>query len=51
MSYTDTAKIPIVIVTSLDLNERDLSAYGVVGVLDKDTMRPEEICAYAKQYS
>ena len=51
VSYTDTAKIPIVIVTSLDLNDRDLSAYGVVGVLDKDTMRPEEICAYAKQYS
>lgn len=50
VSYSDTAAIPVVIVSSLDLVGRDLSAYGVVGVLSKDTMRPEEILGYVKQY-
>ena len=50
VSYTDTAKIPIVIVSSLDFKEKDLSSYGVVGVLDKDKMLPEEILEYAKRY-
>lgn len=43
VSYDDTAKIPIVIISSLDFAGRDLSKYGVVGVLRKDTMRPEDI--------
>ena len=30
-SYVDTAKIPVVIVSSLDLSKKDLSQYGVVG--------------------
>lgn len=50
-SYTDTAVVPIVIVSSLDLTRRDLSAYGVVGVLQKDTMHPEEIREYVKKYT
>ena len=50
VSYGDTAAIPVVIVSSLDLSGRDLSAYGVVGVLSKDTMRPVEILEYVKQY-
>ena len=50
MSYYDTAKVPVVIVSSLDFAGRDLSAYGVVGVLDKSTMTPQEIRAYAEKY-
>lgn len=49
-SYTDTAKIPVVIVTSLDLRERDLASYGVVGVLEKDKMVPQEIKEYVREY-
>lgn len=51
MSYDDTAVVPVVIVTSLELDGRDLSDYGVVGVLLKDEMRPEEVREYAKQYA
>ncbi|MBQ1373298.1 response regulator [Candidatus Saccharibacteria bacterium] len=51
VSYDDTAKIPVVIVTSLKLHNRSLSAYGVIGVLDKDTMRPEDVRRYARQYA
>lgn len=50
VSYTDTAKIPIVIVSSLDFNERDLSVYGIVGILDKTTMLPEDISNYVEKY-
>ncbi len=50
VSYTDTAKIPIVIVTSLNLREVDLSIYGVVGILNKDIMLPEDIRGYASKY-
>lgn len=50
VSYTDTAKIPIVVVSSLDLGNKDLSEYGVVGILDKDKMTPEEIRSYAEKY-
>ncbi len=49
-SYADTAAVPVVVVSSLDLTGRDLSAYGVVGVLDKSTMLPEEIKNYVVQY-
>ena len=51
VSYGDTAKIPVVIVSSLDFSKKDLSVYGVVGVLNKDTMEPKEIKNYAKQYA
>ena len=45
-SYSDTAKIPVVIVSSLDLKNRALENYGVVGILDKTTMTPEDIKKY-----
>lgn len=48
ISYSDTAKIPIVIVSSLDFSNRDLSDYGVIGILNKDTMTPKEIASYVK---
>ena len=50
-SYSDTAKIPIVIVSSLKFKAEDLADYGVVGVLDKDTMLPEEIKKYVENYA
>lgn len=49
-SYVDTAKIPVVIVSSLDLSKKDLSQYGVVGFLNKDSMEPEDIRSYVRQY-
>ena len=50
MSYEDTKKIPIVIVSSLKFKEQDLLNYGVVGVLDKETMTPEDIKGYVEKY-
>lgn len=43
-SYADTAALPIIICTSLNLNAREkhnLSRYGVVEVFDKATLNPE----------
>ena len=51
ISYDDTAKIPIVIVSSLDFKKRDLGVYGVVGVLNKDEMTPQEIKSYVDKYT
>lgn len=51
VSYDDTRKIPIVIVSSLDFKDRDLTDYGVVGVLNKDEMLPEEIRRYVEKYT
>ncbi len=39
-TYSDTASIPVIIVSSLDLSSQDLSHYGVVVVLHKETMTP-----------
>ena len=51
VSYSDTAQIPIVVVTSLDMVGKDLSAYGVVGILSKEIMRPEEVREYVERYT
>lgn len=51
VSYQDTKKIPIVVISSLDLEDKDLSAYGVVGILNKDTLIPKEVRNYAIRYS
>ena len=50
-SYADTAQVPVVIVSSLDFEAQDLSVYGVVGVLKKEKMRPQEIMAYVQKYA
>ena len=50
VSYEDTARVPVVLVTSLDMKGHDLSAYGVVGVLSKDSMRPRDVKKYVKKY-
>ena len=51
ISYQDTAKIPIVIISSLDLTKIDLKVYGVVGILSKDEMTPQEIESYVEKYA
>lgn len=51
VSYKDTAKIPVVIISSLDLDDKDLSIYGVVGILNKDTLTPKEVKDYVIRYS
>lgn len=48
ISYPDTAKIPVVLISSLDLSKRNLSHYGVKQTLDKAKMTPEDIYAAIK---
>lgn len=50
VSYEDTAKIPIVIISSLEIKE-DLSDYGVVKILNKDVVMPQDIREAARQYA
>lgn len=49
MSYSDTAKIPVIVASSLDLSDENLADYGVVGVLNKDTMTPAEVSTFVSQ--
>lgn len=51
VSYADTAKIPVLIVTDRKLRGADLAEYGVVGVLDKETMVPRDIRRYVERYA
>ncbi len=43
LSYDDTMHVPVILISTLDLADRDLSHYGVVGILDKTAMKPEDI--------
>lgn len=43
MSYSDTARIPIIIVSSLYLQTPSLAHYGIRQILHKDTMTPADI--------
>lgn len=43
VSYENTAKIPVVIITSLNLEEESLKVYGVKKVLKKESLTPEEV--------
>lgn len=43
ISYENTAKIPVVIVTSLNLEEKSLKVYGVKKVLRKESLTPVEV--------
>ena len=44
-SYGDTAKVPIILCTNLaeQFEASKLSAYGVVRILDKTTMHPDDL--------
>lgn len=50
VSYPDTATIPIIIVSSLKIPLHHVKDYGVVAVLDKSTMTPQEIKNYVNKY-
>jgi len=47
-SYADTMKVPVVVMSEKDFSAFDLSAYNVVGFLNKNTMTPAEIVNFAK---
>jgi len=46
-SYGDTGKIPIILCTNLaaELSLDDLKSYGVKRILDKTTMKPDDLVA------
>lgn len=50
-SYADTMNVPVVIVSEKDFSKFDLSEYNVVGILDKNKMKPKEILDYAREYA
>ncbi len=43
VSYEDTAKIPVVIVSSLDLKTENLKSYNVFKILKKEELIPDDI--------
>lgn len=47
-SYADTMKVPVVLMGEKDFSKFNLSAYNVVGFLNKNTMKPEEILKWTK---
>ncbi|MBQ3352103.1 response regulator [Candidatus Saccharibacteria bacterium] len=49
-SYSDTEQIPVVVVSSLNLADAELSDYGVVKVLDKSMMVPADIKKCVEKY-
>lgn len=49
VSYEDTAKIPVVLVTSLDLKTENLENYNVVKILKKESMLPEDVKNIARE--
>lgn len=51
ISYSDTMKIPVVIISSLDFRGKDLREYGVVGILDKAMMTPGDVKGYVREYA
>ena len=51
ISYKDTAEVPVVVVSALNLEKYNLNIYGVVGILNKDTMKPEDIKGYVTKYA
>lgn len=50
-SYVDTMKVPVVLISDKDFSGFDLSEYNVVGVLNKNTVKPEEVLSYAREYA
>ena len=49
-SYAETAKIPVVIISSLNL-PKNLSDYGVVKILNKSTLTPTDLQSLAQKYA
>lgn len=51
LSYPDTAAIPVILLSSEDLDCRDVFMYGVTESLNKDTMTPAEIKEYVRKFA
>ena len=51
ISYDDTAKIPVVIMSQLAILKEELGVYSVVGILNKDEMTPQDIRKYVDEYT
>ena len=52
-SYPDTARVPVIVCTSLSLHKlstSDLRSYGVVKVLDKATLTPDQLIVEVASY-
>ena len=49
VSYEDTAKIPVVIVSSLDLKTESLKNYNVIKIIKKEEMIPDDIKDIARE--
>lgn len=49
MTYNDTAAIPIMVVSSLDLSQQNLAHYGVVRVFQKETMTPLQLSSAVQE--
>ena len=49
VSYEDTGKIPVVIISSLDFQLESLKNYNVVKILNKDTLLPDDLRAVAQE--
>lgn len=49
-SYEDTASVPIVIMSSLNFTGKNLRNYGVVKILDKAEMTPEDVRRVIEAY-
>lgn len=50
VSYPDTAQIPVVVVSGLKFAPAAFQDYNVVGMLNKETMRPVEVRNLADKY-
>ncbi len=48
-SYSDTMRIPIVIVSSLQIATQNLRHYGVVKILNKETMLPRDLAGMVEK--
>ena len=48
-SYSDTAAIPVILISSLDLLAQDLSHYGVRAIFTKDTLTPAALQRTARE--
>lgn len=48
-SHADLARLPIVVCSSADVNLEDLRPFGVTALLDKASMRPDEVRAIFRE--
>ena len=49
ISYSDTATIPVILISSLDFRHQDLSHYGIRAIFSKDTLTPAALQRTARQ--